>query len=297
MKETNESYENEGKGLGKKTLLEMGTIILITAVIIGMALYFKKRPESVPKSSTDIMLGEYKNIPLTLEKSEITEDKVKETAKWNLDYYNQNLKKGEKKLSLNKLTDEQVKKVFHMDSVKAFYDSIRDYEKKNKKKEIRNKAYNQICDYLIKNCTINRFPEEEVKKRLDQYLKDTKESCEKEYDMSFADYCKSVGMTEEEYKKNLSDHVEKTYKEELILIAIADKEKIPYKDKDFQSYIDDFVKNGGYDSKESVYEQYGEDYLKTAYRIESVTDWLIQNADITYQKTETKAPAKKKETK
>lgn len=282
MKEKLNYLKDHIKAIDKKTFIMAASVIIVTFIIIGVALHFKNRPSSNSSSEGKVTLGKYEGIPLTLEKTEITDDTIKETAEWSISYYNQGLEEGEKKLKLDTLTDEQVKKAFDMDSVEAFYDSIREYEEENDKKQSRTNAYDQICEYLLENCTIEKLPEDTLKARIEKYLKDTEESCKKYYDMTFAEYCESVNMTEDEYRKSLSEHVEKTFKQELILVAIADKENIQYDEKNYESYIEDLITNGGYDSKEAVYEQYGEDYLKTAYRVEDVVDWIIEKADITY---------------
>lgn len=280
------------KWVVKQPLIMAAILLSIFAIVYGI-IVVTVNSSSDSQAINKITLGTYEKIPLTLEKLEITEEEIKETAEWSITYYNQNVKKDNDKLSLDKLTDKQVQQNLHMDSIDAFYDSIRDYLKETKEKESRKAAYDQICEYLLKTCTIDNLSTDEVKKRLDKNLKDTKESCIKDYGMSFSEYCKSVGMTEEEYQNSLSDHIEKTYKQELILVAIGDKEQIEYKEDDFESYINELVKNGGYDSKQDIYDQYGEDYLKTAYRVEYVVDWLIEKADITYKSTETKSPKEK----
>lgn len=286
-----------------KTIAMAVGIIAVTAIIITVALAHKKGDTS-GKYGAGVTLCEYENIPLTLEKAEITDEDIKETAQWSIDYYNQSLtaetgedgdsdkdKKSKKEskvetLSLDTLTDEQVKTAFGAETVDEFYDNIKKQKEESDEKTRRSAAYEQICNYLIENCKIENFPEDKAKERLDKYIADTKKQCEESYDMTFAEYCESTGMTEDEYTESLSDHVKRSINLEIIFTAIGDKEDIQYEESAFDEYLESLISNGGYESKDDVYEQYGEDYLKTAYRVEFITDWLIEKADITYTNPE-----------
>lgn len=269
-----------------KTILMSAGIIAVTAAVIITALVYKNKNSgpSEGKYGATVTLCDYKNIPLTLEKSEITDEDVETTAQWSIDYYNQSISSDDdaEELSLDTLTDEQVKTAFGAETVDEFYANIKEQREENDKQTQRSTAYEQICDYLIENCTIENFPEDKCRERLEKYIADTTEQCETNYDMTFAEYCESTGMTEEEYTKSLSEHTERSFKLEIIFTAIGDKEGIEYDEDAFDEYVNSLVENGGYESVDAVYEQYEEDYLKTAYRVEYITDWLIEKADITY---------------
>lgn len=276
----------------KKTILTIAGIIIIAAIIITVSLVCKKSGPSTIQGAK-VTLCDYKKIPLTLEKKELTDEDIKTTAQWSLDYYNQGLQSSDasgeaagEELSLDTLTDKQVKKAFGYESVDEFYENIKKQREESDEQSQRTSAYEQLCNYLVDKCTIENFPEDKCKERLDKQLENTKEQCETSYDMTFAEYCKSTGMTEDEYTKSLSEHVERNYKIELIFTAIGDKENIQYDEDAWNEYLKNLIANGGFESEEDVYEKYGEDYLKTAYRVEYITDWLIDKADITYTEPE-----------
>ena len=88
-----------------------------------------------------------------------------------------------------------------------------------------------------------------------------------------------IGTTEKEYREQVEEQLKDTIRLELIFTAIGDKEDIQYDEDKFQSYIDTVLKEYTYESAEELYAQYGEDYIKRAYRIEYIVDWLIDNAD------------------
>lgn len=350
----------------------VGAAVLISVIlaVIIVPIAGRKKSSSTIRD-TDVKLGEYKGIKISLEKSEVTDEDVKEAAEWTIHYYNEsstssrtvvedkdtvyvtaemrdeggNPIKGDEgitgyvaigsgstykeleqglvgmnvgdtaditvtlpnpyepdkslsgkqavchatvqsikgdELSLESLTDEQVKEAFGMETVDAFYTGIREQAEASGKDEERTKAYDQICEYLLGTCTVDPLPKDELEKRLDKYMKDMKETCETYYDMPLSEYCESMGMTESEYKKSLSENLARDLRLELIFTAIGDKEDIQYDEDAYKAYIENLIENNGYDSEEDVYEEHGEDYLKRAFRAEYVVDWLIEKADITY---------------
>lgn len=185
-------------------------------------------------------------------------------------------------LSPDTLTDEQAKAAFDVENVDGFYESIRSFLTEQNRESTRTAAFNQISEYLLATCTVDPFPDLELKNRVDDYLLSVEEMCQNYYNMTFPEYCASIEMTEEEYRADIEDYLSDNIRLELILTAIGDKEDIQYEEDAFQSYMDTIISDYDYESEEDVYAEYGEDYIKRAFRIEYVIDWLIDNADLVY---------------
>lgn len=185
-------------------------------------------------------------------------------------------------LSPDTLTDEQAKAAFDVENVDGFYESIRSFLTEQNRESTRTAAFNQISEYLLATCTVDPFPDLELKNRVDDYLLSVEEMCQNYYNMTFSEYCASIEMTEEEYRADVEEYLSDNIRLELILTAIGDKEDIQYEEDAFQSYMDTVISDYDYESEEDVYAEYGEDYIKRAFRIEYVIDWLIDNADLVY---------------
>lgn len=188
--------------------------------------------------------------------------------------------RSDEELSRSTLTDEQASRIFGMDSVEALREDIRSQLASNQEDLRRTTAYDQICSYLLENCTVDPFPDGELTDRVEAQVDDVKGLCKEYYDMTFQEYLDSNGMTEEELRDSIKSQYEDTIRLELIFTAIADKEGIEYTEEEYQSYIDEVTVSSGYADAAALYEDYEESYVRMAYRIEKVVDWLIENADI-----------------
>ena len=187
--------------------------------------------------------------------------------------------KGSDELSLDTLTDEQVKAAFEIDSVDAFKNNIKAQLMETKESESRQAAYNVICEKLLETCDVKPFPTAELAARVDSYMEQAERTCTSYYNCTMEEYFEMIGTTEKEYREQVEGQLRDTIKLELIFTAIGDKENIQYDEAEFQSYIDTILTEFTYESADELYDQYGEDYIKRAYRIEYIVDWLIDNAD------------------
>lgn len=194
----------------------------------------------------------------------------------------------EHQLLLDSLTDGQADKILAENNaegykgVDGFYQYVRDTAQKQADDALETETYNAISEKLLETCTIDPFPGAELKKRMDGYMDQAEDMCKNYYGTSLDEYCKQIGTTRDGYYKDAEASVSETLKLELIFTAIADKEGIQYDENAFDDYVNEAVTASGYESKEALYEEYGEEYLKRAFRVEYVVDWLIANADIVY---------------
>lgn len=188
-------------------------------------------------------------------------------------------------LSIGTLTDEQAAMAFSGDgvsSVQGLYDKMRELIGEGRDERIRNSAYQKICDILLETCKVEPFPTTELEKRMDERMEQMEHICEAYYGTDLKGYLEQLGMTEKEYRKENEESVRDTIKLELIFTEIADRENIQYPEDEFEAYLEKVMAENSYESREKLFEEYSEDYIKMAFRIEYVVDWLIDNADLTW---------------
>lgn len=190
--------------------------------------------------------------------------------------------KETEELSLDTLTDEQARNMLGTDSVEEFYRHIRDELEEYKNDSMQGSIYDNICDYLLDTCEVEPLPDLELKNRVDKFFEQIEETCTNYYNMTLAEYCEMMGMTEKEYRADIEASLTESIKLELIFTAIGDAEGIQYDEAEYRSYIDTILNGFTYDSEKELYEEYGEDHIKRSFRIERIIDWLIDNADIVY---------------
>lgn len=190
------------------------------------------------------------------------------------------------------LDDAYVKENFQAESVDDFYANIRktlEEQAENSKKSALRSA---VVQKLTENCKVNSFPEGLVETRLEEYVN------------SFRDYycsdgteledflMKNYNVSEEQFREENQTYLETNLTQELILEAIAEKEKIAFDQEGYDAYISDVLTNGGYASKEDLYqsmgssEESGERYFKKVYLENKACDMLVENATVNYTKAE-----------
>lgn len=185
-------------------------------------------------------------------------------------------------ITLDKITNEQAKLIFDVDSTDKIDGVVQKTLEEQKESAMRQAAYDVICEKLLETCAVEPFPGKELEARVEKYMKQAEEMCSSYYDMTLEEYYKMLGTTAVQYRKDVESQLTDTIKLELIFTAIADQENIQYDEAEYQAYIDKILNDYTYETADDIYEEYGEDYVKRAFRIEYVVDWLIDNADMVY---------------
>ena len=75
-----------------------------------------------------------------------------------------------------------------------------------------------------------------------------------------------MGMTEDDFNDQVSDYIEESLKQELILEAIVKDQNISISEKNFETFVDSYVSQYGISDRDTFYEEYGgEDYVRLSY--------------------------------
>lgn len=94
-------------------------------------------------------------------------------------------------------------------------------------------------------------------------------------------------MTEEQFNDQVHQYIEESLTNQFILEAIAKKEKIEADEEGYTAYKKDVISDFGFENEDALLEQYGEDYVKNAYISDKTLNYLIENAKITYDSSNT----------
>lgn len=150
-----------------------------------------------------------------------------------------------------------------------------------------NEKYAIICDYLLETCTVNPFPDLELKTRVDAQIADMDAMIESYYGMSMSKYFDSLEMTEKSYRNEVTEAFTKNIRLELILYAIGEAEGISYTEEEYGAYVEELMASYGYTSEEDLNEIFPEkEYVRKSFYMELVMDWLMENAAISYTEAE-----------
>lgn len=211
----------------------------------------------------------------------------------------------QKEVTVDTMDDEFASEQFHVDSVDAVYEQVRQYLESSAESTHKNDIYSAIEDYLLDNCTID-MPAD--------YRSDVIEAIRQNFISRYCDgdesqmesVLTSYGYTEESIEQEWSDSVESSIKLELIVKAIAEKEDIQIDDTEFENYVNNIVSNGGYGDADTLYSNYGygdavygENQIRVIYLAGLVLDKLSETAVVTenaVEETESTEAAESTET-
>ena len=152
------------------------------------------------------------------------------------------------------------------------YKTTAEYEKAVRKQllgqaeaKAKSSEEQQLFTKILSSSRVKKYPKKELDARYNKMISTYKDLA-KQNDMDFGDYLKNqMGMTEAEFEKTAKTSAKNAVKQELVLHAIADKEKITISDSEYNDYLKSLLKDAGYteDSYKSAtgtsIEKYAED--------------------------------------
>ncbi|MEY8516257.1 trigger factor [Lachnospiraceae bacterium 29-84] len=167
-------------------------------------------------------------------------------------------------------------------TVEEFKDGIRSQMETNNESTKKNDIQSAIFEELAKVCKVKSLPDGLLQQKIDEYMEQFKSNLQASYGMELDEYLESISSNEEEFNTQVEEYMQETLQNQLILEAIAQKEKIEADEEGFTEYKKSVVSDFGYESEDALVEQYGEDYVKNVYVNNKTLEMLEENADITY---------------
>lgn len=186
------------------------------------------------------------------------------------------------------LTDEYVKKNFNVDTVDDYKKQVKDYleelNKNNKTTDTRQAVINKLQEV----CEVN-LPNELLEARTSDYVVQfTNNNCTD--GTTLADYLSKNynGMTEEDFRENITNEMRTSLTTELILEAIAKKEGIELDEDAFADYVKQQMEVYAYEKEEDFYKANGVDaaageaYERKVFVCNRALDKVVENAKVAY---------------
>lgn len=155
----------------------------------------------------------------------------------------------------------------------------------NKQKAIRDK----VMETISANSTVKSTPKGEIDKKVDTYMNQYKESYV-EAGGSLEDYVlKNLKLSIDEFKEQIKEEVENTFKNELIYEAIAKEQNMTIDEAGFMAYVEKQASNYGYKSADDLYKAYGDGksvdegkkYLQAIYLCNQAVEFCVNSAVVT----------------
>lgn len=181
--------------------------------------------------------------------------------------------------NIPEITDEFVDEVTYGRCTKA--DEYEEYVRKNLEDEKNAEAYEDIANQLISRI-IETSEFHDIEEKVQEYydtMYETYESAAENYELEISEYIEQFyGMSLDEFKSELREVVENLVKEQIVLQAIADEEKLEITESQYKKYMSEYLEEYNYSDEQSFLDNYGEESVRESMLYDYTIDFLIENA-------------------
>lgn len=197
-----------------------------------------------------------------------------------------NFKVTVNKISVEKtpeLTDQLVKDNTDYDTISAYKDSIREDLEEQNESSAEQKVKSDIFSKVVENSKISGYDEDEVNSLIDKEFDSLKQTAEsyQNYGYSYEDVLSMYGYdSEEALKEGITEYVKNYLDQKMILYCIADKEGIKVTSEETDKMVQEYMEQYTIETKDEVYDYFGDDYFEFAVLTEKVIDFLVENAKL-----------------
>lgn len=185
-------------------------------------------------------------------------------------------------MSYETLTDEYVSANLGYDTVQAMKDGVKESLTSQKESSAESDKRTAILSKLRELCVVNSLPEGLLDERVAKYRTQVEAMCQEQYSMELAAYLESINQTEEDFLKEVTDYMKENIEVELILTAVARAEGVEADEEGLKDYVDKMVAYYSFEDAQGLYDEYGEDYVKTSYLCSKVMDQLAEKVAVKY---------------
>lgn len=192
------------------------------------------------------------------------------------------------------LTDELAAEISDSQykTVEEYRASIEATLKESKASSRDSQKINDLMTQVYNNATINDYPAELVAFVKQQYV-DYYTQYAEQSEMSLSDFIEqNLQTTEEEFNTSMEEMAKQSLRQELLLKAIAETEKLELTDEEYQSMAQTYADQMGLDGVEGLEAQYGKKVVETNLLLDKALE-LIENTAVV---TDPDAPESESET-
>ena len=163
-------------------------------------------------------------------------------------------------------------------TVEEYRNSIKEQLETQNKSDQHTQELNDLVAAAYENATVNDYPQEMIDYQLESVTSYYKSYAE-QYGMEYADFLEQqVGMTEEEFVKQMTETVKKSLGQEMVLRAIAETENVEISDEKFQEKASEYAQQMGSADVDAFIKQYGKSTIMASILQDEAVDILEKNA-------------------
>lgn len=184
---------------------------------------------------------------------------------------------GIKEVIVPELTEDYVKDVLGFDSIKAYKDEVRKELQDANEATMDNERVENIFQQIVEASEVSSYP----KTLIDFYKAELKNyyiQYASYFGMDYAAFLEASGVTEEEFDADAVSYAESMAKQELVLNAIKEVEKLTITDEEYKTGLDKIAADYGYATTEEFLAIAEEDQVRESLLWQKVLDLVVAEA-------------------
>lgn len=166
-------------------------------------------------------------------------------------------------------------------TVEEYRANVEETLKASKESSRESQKTNDLMTQVYNNATINDYPAELVAYVKQQYV-DYYTQYAEQSDMELSDFIEqNLQTTEEEFNTSMEEMAKQSLRQELLLKAIAETEKLELTDEEYQTRAQEYADQMGLDGVEGLEAQYGEKLVQTNLLLDKALELVEDSAIVT----------------
>ena len=184
------------------------------------------------------------------------------------------------------LTEEWVKENTEYDSVEKYKEGVRKDLEETNSETAKNTALSNAWTTGMDSSEVVKYPQEDVDKAMKLFDDNLKEYAQQQ-NMEPEEFLETQGMTQEQFDEQSKEYAEYTVKQNLIVQAIMDAEKMTLVDERSEEAKKELAANYSVDDISALAEEFGQETVNQSIALTRVTDFILDNAKVnTFIKTD-----------
>ncbi len=153
---------------------------------------------------------------------------------------------------------------------------LADYRRLTCQAENPEELTEQILEALVENSRfgggLKKLAEENYRETMDYFEKEAEY-----FSLSLSEYVERYyGTTEEDFRQSVRESAEQAAKEQAVLEAVADGEKLVLTDEEFQAMLPDYMESYGYTDEAKFLREHDENEIRAAMRREQAIALIVE---------------------
>lgn len=184
---------------------------------------------------------------------------------------------GIKEKIVPELTEDYVKNVLEFDSIKAYKDQVREDLQEANETTMNNEKIENIFQKVVEASEVLSYP----KTLIDFYKAERKNwyiQYASYFGMDLAAFMEASEITEEQFEEDVVSYAEAMAKQELVLNAIKEAEKLTITDEEYETGLDKIATDYGYATTEEFLAIAEEDQVRESLLWQKVLDFVVAEA-------------------